>query len=334
MREQKPLWRNVPIEIREKLAVMAGSPICRGLRIYGGYGPSATFRLFLKDGRTVFAKGAGKGSTPENWRVIPLEQVAYQKIEAVASISPAYLGSVIDKDWYLLLLEDLKGSIKVPPWTLNLAVKAVRDIARFHLRGIKEASKVEMIKSKGFNDNWIKIRNDREELNHLLTLFPGHEGQAESWINNNINQLVDMEAELLRTDQPWGLIHSDIRSDNLRFRNGELILFDWALVCAGPLILDVIFFFPSIAGEGGPTAEQLMPEYMNVMASEGIAFPSFAEKAAAAATAGFFATRAGKPAIPALPRLRQIQRLQLGPALRWAAKTLNLPKPPLLGVTD
>jgi hypothetical protein len=140
------------------------------------------------------------------------------------------------------------------------------------------------------------------------------------------------ESEMMNPNQPWGLIHKDIRSDNLRL-DGKLVLFDRASVCRGPSILDVVFFFPSVTGEGGPTADSLLPVYKEVMAGEGVRFPAYAERAAAAATVGFFASRAGKPPIPALPRLRKIQRLQLGPALQWAAN-LNLPQPPLVHLNE
>jgi hypothetical protein len=95
-----------------------------------------------------------------------------------------------------------------------------------------------------------------------------------------------------------------------------------------------LFFFPSIEGEGGPTAENLLPEYKRVMATHGIHFPVFAEQSVTVSSVGFFASRAGKPSIPLLPRLRYIQRLQLGPALRWSSNLLGLPQPPTLNFID
>ena len=333
MREPKPYWRDVPLELRKQVEEKMGSPIRRATRVFGGYGPSVTFRFFLADGRTVFAKGAGKGSTAENWRVLPLEEAVYLDIAAIAPISPRYYGSVSVEGWKLLLLEDLKNTRKVPPWSDSLAVKAVRDIAAFHVRGLSEADKVETMTGNGIADNWLNLKNNREERNFFLGLFPENRSEAQAWFDTVIDTMVSIETELMRPDQPWGLIHRDIRSDNLRFRDGALVLFDWAAVCRGPLLLDAGFFFPSVEGEGGPTAERLLPEYKRVMAANGIDFPLFAEQAVAAATAGFFASRAGKPPIPLLPRLRTVQRLQLGPALRWACNILSLPQPPTLHST-
>jgi hypothetical protein len=334
MREPKPYWRDVPPELRKQVAEKMASPIRRATRVFGGYGPSATFRLFLEDSRTIFAKGAGQGSIAENWRVLPLEEAVYRDVTAIVPISPRYFGSVSVDGWHLLLLEDLRNAKKVPSWSEALALQAIRDIAAFHVRGLSEAGKVGAIASKGVTDNWLNIKNSSDERNYFLGLFQENRNEAETWLDAVIDTLITIESELMRPDQPWGLIHNDIRSDNLRFRDGNLVLFDWALACRGPLIFDAGFFFPSIEGEGGPPAESLLPEYKKVMAANGIDFPVFAEQSAAVATAGFFASRAGKPPIPLLPRLRYIQRLQLGPALRWSSNLLGLPYPPTFNFID
>ncbi|MCZ8516895.1 phosphotransferase [Paenibacillus filicis] len=334
MREPKPYWRDVPKELRKQVEEKMGSSIRRASRVFGGYGPTATFRFFLEDGRTIFAKGAGQGSIAENWRVLPLEEAAYRHVTAITPISPRYFGSVSVDGWHLLLLEDLRIAKKVPPWSEALALQAIRDLAAFHVQGLSEAGKVQAMAGKGFTDNWLNIKNNHDERTDFLGLFQDKRNEAEAWLDAVIDTLIPIEGELMRPDQPWGLIHKDVRSDNLRFRNGSLVLFDWASACRGPLIFDAGFFFPSIEGEGGPTAERLLPEYKRAMAARGIDFPSYAEQSVAAAAAGFFATRAGKPPIPLLPRLRSIQRLQLGPALRWSSTLLGLPKPPAINFMD
>src|SRR5207237_1093058 len=63
--EPKPPWSAVPREIKEQVATVLGSPVARAERVYGGYAPSATFRLRLKSGRRAFFKAdypAPKGS--------------------------------------------------------------------------------------------------------------------------------------------------------------------------------------------------------------------------------------------------------------------------------
>ncbi|MEC0265498.1 phosphotransferase [Paenibacillus anseongense] len=330
MREPKPYWRDVPLELRKQVEERMESSIRTATRVFGGYGPTATFRIFLEDGRTLFAKGAGLGSLTENWRVLPLEEAVYREVQAISPISPRYYGSVSTQGWHLLLLEDLKNCKKVPSWTEALAIQAMRDLAHLHVQGIAEADKVEAMSARGVTENWLSIKQNSEEQHYFLELFHENRDEAEAWLDAVLDVLIPLEADLMRQDQPWGLIHKDIRSDNLRFRDGRLVLFDWALACRGPLLFDIGFFFPSLEGEGGPTAERLLPIYKKEMAAHGIEFPEYAERSVAVCAAGFFATRAGKPPIPQLPRLRYIQWLQLGPALRWTSNLLGLPQPPQL----
>lgn len=330
MREAKPFWRDVPVLLRKQIESLMGSRIRTATRVFGGYGPSATFRIFLEDGRSVFAKGAGKGSNEENWRVVPLEEAIYREITAIQAVSPTYFGSVQMEGWHLLLLEDLQDTRKVPPWTEALAFQAVRGLAKFHLKGIAEAEKVPVMPATSLMDSWKNIRENATDKEYFLSLFQDERPIAEEWLHNAIDTLVEAATDMMNPHQPWGLIHTDLRSDNLCFRKGELVLFDWPCAARGPLICDLTFFAPSVAGEGGPTAEHLLREYKKVMGDSGVRFPDFAERAAAAATAGYFASRAGRPYVPALPRLRQIQRLQLVPALRWAATSLGLPQPPTI----
>src|SRR2546428_8949145 len=50
-REAKPPWSAVPRAVKAEVARILGSPVASAERMYGGYAPSATFRLLLPDGR-------------------------------------------------------------------------------------------------------------------------------------------------------------------------------------------------------------------------------------------------------------------------------------------
>lgn len=56
-RETKPIWSAVPAAVRREVGQILGARVARAIRAYGGYGPSATFRLLLTDGRRYFFKG-------------------------------------------------------------------------------------------------------------------------------------------------------------------------------------------------------------------------------------------------------------------------------------
>jgi hypothetical protein len=92
---------------------------------------------------------------------------------------------------------------------------------------------------------------------------------------------------------------------------GRAIFVDWNYACVANPNLDLGFWLPSLASEGGPAPERILPDAPDI----------------AARVAGFFAARAGLPGICDAPRVRVVQRQQLETALPWAARALDLPPP-------
>jgi aminoglycoside phosphotransferase (APT) family kinase protein len=107
------------------------------------------------------------------------------------------------------------------------------------------------------------------------------------------------------------LLHLDTRSDNLCFRDGRALIIDWDGPMVGNPDVDIAFWLPSLAAEGGPQPEAILP-----------AAPELA-----AWTAGYFCARAGGPPIPEAPHVRPLQLAQARTALPWAARALGFPVP-------
>jgi thiamine kinase-like enzyme len=108
------------------------------------------------------------------------------------------------------------------------------------------------------------------------------------------------------------LLHNDVRSDNHCIHHGSALLIDWNLACIGNPQFDVAFWIPSLAQESGSSPEDLVSD----CAAELVAY-----------IAGFFASRAGRPAVPQAPLVRQVQLQQLEVALPWAARALGMGSP-------
>jgi len=331
IRETKPRWSDVPPALRARIGELAGAPPTSARTVYGGYGPSATFRVRLADGRSAFLKGAGPGSNDVNWRCVPKEEAAYARVASIRPNAPAFLGAVRMEGWHLLLLEDLRGARRVPPWSRALARAAVEQVAAFHLRSQSEPAAVPALEPQGLCDNWRVLREDAAGRAAFLHLFAAGRAEAEDWLRGAHGALASAEARATDPGQPFGLLHMDIRSDNLRFdRSGRLLLFDWASLARGPCALDLYGFLPSLLAESALPWQDPADVYRTALAAGGQSVPAWAEAAAAAAIAGYFALRAGQPPLPGLPRLRAVQKSQLGPALSIAAQVLGLPEPPPL----
>src|SRR5262249_21734441 len=104
-----------------------------------------------------------------------------------------------------------------------------------------------------------------------------------------------LAAEQRATLEGVALVHLDVRSDNLCFAGERVVLVDWNWACIGNPLLDVAAWLPSLAAEGGPSPQTILPE-----AGELVAL-----------LAGYWAARAGEPDPWPGARVRQVQRAQL-----------------------
>src|SRR4051794_10240593 len=106
--EPKPPWRVVPSAVRRQAESILDSPIRRALRIFGGYAPSATFRLYLADGRTTVFKGTDKTANEVMVQALQSEERVYRELsEFIRPWAPEYFGSVHFGEWNAILLEDV-----------------------------------------------------------------------------------------------------------------------------------------------------------------------------------------------------------------------------------
>ena len=306
------------------MARILRSRVARAERVYGGYAPSATFRLRLANGRRAFFKAsypAPKGSGVR-W-FMDHEAQNYRTLERfIRPWAPKFYGSFARDGWHVLLLEDL-GPRSVPPWTPTKARKAARSYARFHRktwggrlpRSLSRADYVEYAKF------W-RTLGKTGELVQTAALAGRRVDEAEEWLAVALPVLVAHERELERAKPPFALLHFDTRSDNVRIHGERLRIFDWPFATAGPAEFDVVAFCQAIAAEGGPGAERVLGWYEEVTRLR----PDMID-ASLAGAAGYFADRAWRPPIEGLPRVRRWQRTQLKECLRWAARRFDLPEP-------
>ncbi|MEO7002360.1 MAG: hypothetical protein ABI068_11090 [Ktedonobacterales bacterium] len=176
---------------------------------------------------------------------------------------------------------------------------------------------------------WQRVVADSDELYEVALLASGEEEAALQWWRDATplpTRLTDAAPEITG---PYALLHSDTRSDNLRYTRGRLTLFDWPWAEVGRHEFDLVAFALSVTTEGGVNPEQVIAWY-----AERLAVQPAAVDAAVAWFVAFFAAQAWRPEIPGLPRLRRFQRQQLAVVLAWAARRFNLPAPTWLHALD
>ena len=321
--EPKPPWSAVPREVKDEVARILGSPVVRAARVYGGYAPSATFRMVLSDGRPAFFKGINGSHNEHMHRALPREERVYRALgQHLDRWAPAFLGSFKRLDWHVLLLEDL-GPQTMPPWSPAKARRSARSYAEFHAstqgRPLPRwLSRTEHHDLAGF---WRSL-SESGELASTAGLARRRAAEAREWLDVALPPLRENAERLTRLRPPHSLLHFDTRSDNVRLQGDQLRIFDWNFASVGPHEIDAAAFAQATEAEGGPRVERTMGWYAEVMP-----FRDSYLDASVAGIAGYFADRAWRPPMPGLPRLRAWQRKQLKVSLAWAARRLALPEP-------
>ena len=314
----------MPRAVKDEVAALLGSPVLRAARVYGGYAPSATFRIVLRDGRHAFLKStyplpAGSGV---QWSVDREERFYRSASARVSRWAPRFLGSFARDGWHALLLEDL-GPSRVQPWSAHKARDAARDYARFHAStlGGRLPRWIPRTTHHDFAGYWDELGTSGD-LELVAALAGRRAAESIEWLDVALPVLRAHERRLLTLRGPNALLHFDTRSDNIRLQGTRLRIFDWPYASVGPAEFDLGAFAQSIHVEGGPVPERVVAWYAEVLPVR-----EHALDASVAGFSGYFADRARRPPVAGLPRIRSFQRRQLKSSLAWAARLLELPEP-------
>lgn len=322
--EPKPPWQHVPRAVRADAERALGRRIARAARVYGGYAPSATFRLALDDGSRAFFKGVWSASNDFMHRALAIEERVYRELaDRLAPYAPEFIAALRRDDWHVLLLEDV-GPADVPPWTAAKVSAAAREYAAFHARNVDHDPPewVSRTDWQQFAPIWSRLASEAGALESAAALARGREAEAEAWLREHLSAL-DHAAQAVRgAGPPHTLLHEDTRSDNVRVTKGRLRLFDWNWLSFGAPEFDVAAFAEGIAADGGPEPESFVTEYERVLPVRRDVL-----RDVVAGFAAYFTAQAWRPVPDRLPRLREVQRRQMKVCLPWAARLLGLPEP-------
>ncbi|HUG05519.1 MAG TPA: hypothetical protein VMQ78_03155 [Candidatus Limnocylindria bacterium] len=305
------------------MARILGSPVARAARVYGGYAPSATFRIALADGRRAFFKGVNATSNDYMRGALPREERVYRELgRYIRPWAPAFLGYFKRLDWHVLLLEDL-GPQTMPPWSPAKARRSARSYAEFHAstQGRPLPRWLSRTEHHDFAGLWRRL-SESGELARTAALARRRSDEALEWLDVGLPLLRENAERLTQLRPPHSFLHFDTRSDNVRLQKEQLRMFDWNFAGVGPHEIDAAAFAQATEAEGGPSAERTLGWYGEVMPLRETHLD-----ASVAGIAGYFADRSWRPPIPGVPRVRAFQRAQLKVSLAWAARRLALPEP-------
>lgn len=281
-------------ELRSRIAKLVCGELSSFSRVIGGYTAAERWR-FSANGTSFFAK---IGKTPRTSKELRRELRAYDKIHG--DFMPRRIAATDHEKEPILILEDLSDFHWPPPWQSGQIEAVLAQIGNVHASPANLPTYEEL---HGKHElSWPVVANKRE---HFLSLGL----VSERWLEIALPSLLEAESRCVTEGN--ALIHLDLRSDNICIRDQTVKLIDWNNACLGNPKLDLGFWLPSLAYESGLNPESLLGD----------------EPEIAATVSGYFAARAGLPSINDAPGVRVVQRQQLGPALSWVIRALDLPAP-------
>ena len=322
--EEKIPWRRVPKVVRQQVEDALGARVVRAARIWGGYSPTPTFRLALADERRAFFKAINGDSNEFATHALHVEERVYRELgDLLQAWMPTHYATLHVADWYILLLEDL-GPKSAPPWTPALTRGVAHALGHFHRStlGTELPAWCARPTQNLAGETWQRVIDESHDYQQIAEMAGDAAGEARAWLHTAAPILTEILAQPALQQEPYSLLHGDLRSDNLRFNQGRLYLFDWPAITVGRAEWDTVVFAQTVTVEGGVAPEQVMAWYGEIFPVDAAAV-----ECALAFWLTFFARRACREEIPGLPRLRRFQRQQLAVLVQWAARQWSLPAP-------
>jgi hypothetical protein len=250
-------------------------------------GGNERFSVLLANDRRVFVKAA-RGELTAAWLRREYEVYAHLR----GTFIPELEAFDDDPLYPVLVLEDLSDADWDIRWNVDriaLVRSALAELAASEPPPNTQPMRQAFPQLFG---RWHVVREDPEPF-----LSTGIRSRA--WLGRALPTLT-AAADSVRADGD-DLLHLDVRSDNLCFRDGAAVLVDWNWCSTGNADLDVAAWLPSLAIEGGPQPWEVLPAAADY----------------AAFLAGFWAAEVGLPPPTTAPTVREGQRRQLEVTLAW-----------------
>lgn len=256
-------------------------------------GGNDRFTVNLGDGRRVFVKAA---KAPHTARWLRREAEVYTHLRG--SFIAELIAFDDDPIEPLLVIEDLSDADWNVRWDAP-RVAAVRAALAAIAASLPPPNTPSVRDILGEFGRWDVVEADPRPF--LSTGL-----RSRDWLDRAL-PILKAAADTAPIDGD-NLLHLDVRSDNMCFRDGTVVLVDWNWSCTGRSDFDVAAWLPSLAFEGGPAPWEVLPQ----------------AGAHAAFLAGIWAAVVGLPPPPTAPTVREQQRRQLEVALVWCERELSL----------
>jgi aminoglycoside phosphotransferase (APT) family kinase protein len=304
-------WRDLPGAVRRRISALAGAQVTAEITATEGFSPGFVAVLELADGQAIFVKAVSGEISP------PAVAQARREIVVAAALpaqvpAPRLLWSDDDGEWVLLGFEPVQGRSPQMPWDPDDLDRVLAALA-----GLAEA---EPLAGHALPRTDDLLAEEFTGWRHVLRTPAAREalaagaGPTVAWALEDLDRIVTWEQDALDVCAGDGLVHGDLRADNVLLDDeGERVwLIDWPNASVGAPWLDLAFMLPSVALQGGGDPAAL---FAAQPVSDGVTDDDL--RAVLAGLSGRLLAGSLLPAPRGVPNLRPFQAAQGEAALRW-----------------
>lgn len=289
-RAARPLWSELPAEVRDAVASVLGSPITAARSQQGGFSPGSADRVVTADGRRAFVKAVSTGHNPHTPGLHRRERRVLQDLSGLG-VAPAVLGVHDDGEWVALVLEDVAGRHPAHPWQPADTQAVLAALA--HVAGTQAPAGWPALEEElaGEFSCWSRLAADPP---------PG----TDPWVLRRSGRLGALAAATLPRLAGGAVVHTDLRSDNVLVTPGQgARVVDWPWAARGAPWFDTVCLLVDVRWHGGDVAPVLE-------AGRALGAGEDDVLGAVAGLGGFFLWQGSRPPEPGLPTLRTFQLAQ------------------------
>lgn len=299
-------WTETPVLVRNEIELRLQARVEHARTRDPGFSPALAAELALSNGRSVFVKAIA----PDEISGAPGGQDFYRReAEVSAALSanvpaPRLLDSWEAHGWVVLVLERIEGHNPAFPCRtdeLDRVLGAMKGLAESLTPSAIAAPPAATI--LGIDSYWSLLARDPAALHALSLDFS---------VVEHLDELAAVEQRHSEAAAGSTLIHADIRADNILLTADRVVFVDWPGASIGAPWLDLAYFLPSVAMQGGPPAFDCFREHPLAAQVDRDAL-----RAVVAHFAGFMLQRATQPPLRGIPRLREFQLAQGLEAVAW-----------------
>jgi hypothetical protein len=296
-------WSDLPLTLRSAIGAQLGGEVGRVRPAGGGFTRAFAAVVTTVGGERAFVKAAPVTDPTADWYAREAAVTAALPV-GVPAARPLWVRR--EAGWFVLGLEALDARVPGLPWVPGELAAALR---AWRVSAAALAEPPEALRAVGLPGLPEIVRGEMSWWSEFSfrgrTLPP-----APAWVPSRLGELVELEQALPALVGGGGVLHGDLRVDNVLLdAGGAAWLCDWTWPCLGAPWFDAVTLLVS-AFASGLDADALVTQWDA---------PADGVDGALAALGGYWLERAAGGPSSASPHSRQHQRFSGTQALAWLA---------------